>query len=237
MKNKISFAAVAVVLTGLAIAPQPCSATAITFDLKNVKWDFGTTTESFDVQMLGARGNLTFALTPVASAYPIAVSTAYTAIEKTLVINVPDQPTRQILSIQADLHFNGGLLDVTVNTIEVRSFSSDLSATPGLQGIQTFFVGADPRSDSMKLAQWSRYQNLTQTVSSYHFNFTDDNKLFSPLTVIPAGFLVPVDTSQSSGGGGGGLNFDVSADAPEPGSIGLALSGLGALLFYRRKRT
>jgi len=233
-RNKTSFITTLLFLIAFAVAPQLCNATAITIDLTNVGWNSDTTSESFDLQMLGARGNLTFQVKPQTNSYVTGIATAYSAIEQGLVIHLDDQPTRQLLSMQVDLHFNGDSVDVNVNTIQVRSFSPDLSATPGIQALQTFWIGADPRSDSLKLAQWSRYQNLTQEMTSYHFNFADSASLFTPLAAVPPGIFIPASDPVSFGGDPFG--FGTFDDAPEPASIVLTAAGLVALGLFLRKR-
>jgi len=235
-QNKISLTTILLLLIAFAVAPQLCNATVITVDLKNVAWDFGDTSESFDLQMLGARGDLTFQVKPGDAAYITGVSTAFSAIEKGLVIQLDDQPTRQLLSMQVDLHFNGASLDINVNTIQVRSFSPDLSATPGIQAVQSFWIGTDPRSDSQKLAQWSRYQNISQEMTSFHFNFADNGSLFNPLTKLPPGFFLPTSDPVASERDPFGFGAADFGDAPEPGSIVLTAAGLGAFILFLRKR-
>ena len=230
--NKHGFVAIGFVLTILALAPQPCGATAITFDLKNVVWNFDNSTVSYDLRMQGARGDLTFGLNPGSSFIPSVAST-YSAVEKGLVINLEDRPDWQLLKIQADFHFDGGNADVTVRTREVRSFSTDLSNTPGIQAIQTFWTGPDTRPSYAWWAEWGGPQNVAESISVFRFTFKNDSSLFSPRTIVPTAFLdLPTYSADASGGF---MPFN-SFDNPEPASLVLVGGGLLTVAIILRRR-
>jgi hypothetical protein len=233
--RRIVFGSV-LLITILSVASQPCHATAITFDLKNVPWLFDGTSESFDLKMQGARGDLTFVPTPFATIIQ-SVPSAFSSIEKRLTVTLEDRVDWQLAGLQADLRFNGGSANVTFKATEVRTFNKDLSNTPSIAAIQSFWIGPDRRPSSDYISAWGGAQNVNITTSQYQFTFNNDSKLFSAATKIPAAFLV-FDTPGSNNSYYGGGGFGLFADAPEPASLILTAAGLGALAFVaaRRKR-
>lgn len=232
--NKHGFAAIGFVLTILALAPQPCGATAITLDLKNVVWNFDNSSVSFDLRMLGARGDLTYALNP-ASSSSSPVAAAYSAVEKALVVRLDDRPDWQLWDVRADLHFNGGALDVTVSSKEVRYYRADPNSGAAIQARQTSWTGAaDPFAGYAWWAPWGGTQNVHESISTFHYTFQNDSSLFSPRTVIPAAFLdLPTYSADTSGGF---MPFNDSFGSPEPASLVLVGAGLLTVAIILRQR-
>lgn len=227
--------AVVLLLTVLAFTPQPCRATAITFDLTKVNWRYDSTTESFDLSLPAAKGNLTFALDPTAS-YSQSVPTAFNAVEKQLNFTVTDRTGWALMDLQADFHFNSGLLEVDVTAIQVKSLELSMRNPPSINARETFWVGPDTRPPQNWAAMWGGAANVATLTNQYHFTLTNDSALFGPVLNLPA-FVFPDPVNTPGGGGGDPFLFADPLDSPEPSTIVLFGTGFCALAaILRRKR-
>src|SRR4051812_9051680 len=218
---------IALLLTVLAFAPQPCRATAITFDMTQVNWHYDSTLESFDLSLPAAKGNLTFALNP-AAAYSQSVATAYNAVEKQLTFNINDRSGWALMDIQADFHFNSGVLEVDLTAIQVKSLELSMRNPPSINARQTFWVGPDTRPPQDWAAMWGGAQNVATLTGAFHFDLTTDAGLFGPVISLPPAFLFP-DPVSSPGDPGGGFTFADPLDSPEPSTVLLFGTGFCAL--------
>jgi len=223
----------ALLLVFLAFAPLSCLATTITLDMTGIDWHFDSTSETFDLSLPAAKGSLTFALNPNA-AYVQSTPTAYTAVERALSVNITDRSGWALLDIKADFHFDGGILNVDVTTVQVKSMELAMRNPTSVTARQFFYPNSLAAPSSDYGAMWGGAQNIAALTTQYHFNIGTDAGLFAPMIAIPPAFLFP-DTP-SSPGPGNPLLFADSSDNPEPASIVLMGTGLGALIWFMRRR-
>jgi len=223
---------VVVLLTVLAFTPQPCRATAITFDMTAVNWHYDSTLESFDLSLPAAKGNLTFALDPTAS-YSQSVPTVYSAIEKRLTFNVTDRTGWALMDVQADFHFNSGLLEVDVTAIQVKSLELSMRNPPSINARETFWTGADPRPPIDWAAMWGGAANVATLTNQYHYTLANDSALFGQVINL---FPAPVSAPGGGGGGGDAFTFADPLDSPEPSTVVLMGTGFCALAAILRRK-